>query len=39
MAYGHGLMPIGNLVDEADMAVPAFGAKIRSGDVARRKRP
>jgi hypothetical protein len=39
IAYGHGLMPIGNLVDEADMAVPAFRAKIRSGAVARRKRP
>jgi sialate O-acetylesterase len=39
IAYGHGLMPICNLVDEADMAAPAFGAKIRSDAVARRKTP
>jgi hypothetical protein len=35
LAYGHGLMPIGNLVDEADMAVPAFRATIVSLAVAR----
>jgi sialate O-acetylesterase len=37
IAYGHGLMPNCNLVDEADMAVPAFRAKIRSGALQRGK--
>lgn len=37
IAYGHGLMPNCNLVDEADMAVPAFRAKIRSGALQREK--